>query len=188
MLRTLKLKHYHVPSSRHKIVATSKVLDRYEGETISIDSNGLTLSGIHGDQTRYSIFAPRNISSSLLVSITHHFNSDTHHDPSAQLHQALVDVNLAAVHDNNANLSPAKRELLKWHQCLAHISFANVQHLMRSGVLAKSESTRRLHHVACNLPPIKCSACVFAKQHLCSSPGTKTTAVSDRSGILRKMT
>ena len=112
---------------------------------------------------------------------------DTRHDPSAQLHQALADINLAAVHDDNANLSPAKREILKGHQRLAHISFAQVQHLMHlAGVLANTEPTRRLHRVACNLPPIKCSACVFAKQHLCSSPRTKTTAISDRSGILKK--
>jgi hypothetical protein len=158
MLRTLKLKHYHVPSSRHKIIATSEVLDRYQGETISIDSKGLTLSGIIGDPSRRAIFAPRNISSSLLVSIAHKYNSETPIDASKPFHEVMADVNLAAVHDDNVNLSPAERELLKWHQRLAHISFAKVQHLMRSGVLANTEATRRLHRVACNLPPIKCSA------------------------------
>jgi len=186
MLRTLKLKHYHVPSSKHKIIATSEVLDRYQGETISIDSKGLTLSGVIGDPSRCAIFAPRNISSSLLVSIAHKYNSETPIDAGKPFHEVMADVNLAAVHDDNVNLSPAERELLKWHQRLAHISFAKVQHLMRSGVLANTEATRRLHRVACNLPPIKCSACVFAKQRLRSSPGTKTTAVSDRQGILKK--
>ena len=143
----------------------------------------LTLSGVIGDTSRCAIFAPRNISSSLLVSIAHHYNSETPIDAGLPFHEAMADVNLASVHDDNVNLSPAERELLKWHQRLAHISFAKVQHLMRSGVLANTEATRRLYRVACNLPPIKCSACVFAKQRLHSSPGTKTTAISDRQGI-----
>jgi len=128
MLRTLKLKHYHVPSSRHKIIATSKVLDRYQGESISIHPTGLTLSGITGDPAQKPIFAPRNVSSSLLISIAHRYNGPTKLDPTCD--PSLPDVNLSTVSNDNLNLSPADKELLKWHQRLAHTSFSKVQHIM----------------------------------------------------------
>jgi len=76
-LRTLQLKTYHVPSSKHRIIATSEVLRQYEGETFSEDNNGLTLSGMNNNKFRRPIFAPRNKSSSLLVSITHHYGKNT---------------------------------------------------------------------------------------------------------------
>jgi hypothetical protein len=40
----------------------------------------------------------------------------------------------ATVSDANMNLSNAAKELLRWHQRLGHVSFARVQHLLRSGV------------------------------------------------------
>jgi len=128
MLRTLKLMHYHVPNSKHKIIATSEVLDRYEGETISITANGLTLSGIEADRAQRQFCPKKHVfKPSSLNCLPLQFE-----DPSASHHPELSNINLATIHNNNANLSPAKHELLKWHQRLAHISFAKVQHLMRS--------------------------------------------------------
>ena len=45
----------------------------------------------------------------------------------------------------NTNPGPAKKELLRWHNRLGHIGMWKVQFLMRTGVLATSEATRRLH-------------------------------------------
>eukprot|EP00979_Chaetoceros_neogracilis_P007261 scaffold1521_cov271-Chaetoceros_neogracile.AAC.69 len=215
-LRTLQLKTYHVPSSKHRIIATSEVLRQYEGETFSEDNNGLTLSGMINNKFRRPIFAPCNKSSSLLVSITHHYGKNTTYfdpDPESRTHQHRMDVseeednkviakfhkifkngiyfldlssiNISTVSNDNINLAPAEKELLRWHCRLAHISFAKVQHLMRAGSLANTEATRRLHCVACNLPPVKCSACLFAKQRTRSSPGTKHSTVKDKVGALR---
>ena len=219
-LRTLQLKTYHVPSSKHRIIATSEVLRQYEGESFSEDSDGLTLSGINNNQFRRAIFALRNKSSSLLVSITHHYGKNTTYfvsDPESRTDHHLKDVceekveklmdkfhkdedklnnsvfnvldlssiNISTVSNDNINLAPAEKELLRWHCRLAHISFAKVQHLMRAGSLANTEATRRLHRVTCNLPPVKCSACLFAKQRTRSSPGTKHSTVKDKVGALR---
>ena len=58
------------------------------------------------------------------------------------------------------NLDDAQKELLKWHDRLGHVSFRRVQFLMRMGILAKSEATRRLHAKACKLTYIPmCAAC-----------------------------
>ena len=83
-------------------------------------------------------------------------------------------------------MSNAEKELLSWHERLGHLGFAKIQFLMRSGLLASSESTRRLHRAAANLRPLKCAACIFAKQRSRSAPGMNRKLVQERAGILRK--
>ena len=65
---------------------------------------------------------------------------------------------------HNLNLSEAEKELLRWHQRLGHLAFKKVQYLMRTGVLATSELTKHLHHIACKAGPIKCAACACCVQ------------------------
>jgi hypothetical protein len=93
-----------------------------------------------------------------------------------------------AVSDINLNLTEAQKELLKWHQRLGHVSFAKIKHLLSTGALAKSESTRRLHRAAsassCLTP--KCAACLFAKQRRRPAPTGRVRTVSDREGVLRQ--
>ena len=47
--------------------------------------------------------------------------------------------NISAVSDENVNLSPAQKELLKWHFRLDYIWFVKFQHLLKLGALANSE-------------------------------------------------
>ena len=57
---------------------------------------------------------------------------------------------------------------------------------MRSGVLARSEASRRLQTAACKvIHPPKCAACLYGKQHKRTAPGQQTTAIRDRAGILK---
>ena len=70
------------------------------------------------------------------------------------------------------------------HQRLGHVAFKKVQNLMKTGVLAHSEQTRRLHRIACRLGPVKCAACQYAKQKARSAPGSTTKIQADRRGAL----
>jgi hypothetical protein len=93
---------------------------------------------------------------------------------------------IAITIDANANLSEPEKELLRWHARLGHLGFRKIQFLMRTGILSRSESTRRLQVAACKLSrPPKCAACQFGKQSQRPSPGQKTTAVKDRAGVLK---
>ena len=57
---------------------------------------------------------------------------------------------------------------------------------MRSGVLSRSEASKRLHTAACKITtPPRCAACLYGKQHRRATPGQTTTAVKDRAGILK---
>ena len=91
---------------------------------------------------------------------------------------------MPVVSDGNTNLSPAEKELLRWHQHLGHIAFKKVQQLMKSGVLAHSEATCCLHCIACRLPPVKCAACQYAKQRVRSIPGTATNVIQNCRGVI----
>jgi hypothetical protein len=58
---------------------------------------------------------------------------------------------------------------------------------MRSGVLAHTESTRRLHTAACKLTEFpKCVACKFGKQKCRATPGKKSSIVRDKEGALKQ--
>jgi len=98
------------------------------------------------------------------------------------LQSTIVTVNAA-----NINLSEPEKELLRCHCRLGHVSFRRVQFLMRTGVLSNNESSRRLHTAACKLAsPPKCAACQYGKKTRRPSPGTKTTVVQDRAGVLKR--
>ena len=61
-----------------------------------------------------------------------------------------------------------------------------VQFLMRTGVLATSEATRRLHATASKLTNLPlCSACQFGKQRRRPEPGKSTTVVREHDGALK---
>ena len=59
-----------------------------------------------------------------------------------------------------------------------------VQFLMRSGILATTQSSRRLHSAASTLTDLPlCAACQYGKQRRRTTPGTRSSLVVDRHGI-----
>ena len=90
------------------------------------------------------------------------------------------------MHSENHNLSVPEKELLCWHYCLGHLGFCRIQHLLHTGVLSHHASTCHLHTTACKInPPPCCAACLFGKQTCCPSPGTTTSIICDRAGVLK---
>ena len=179
MLRHLKLNAYHIPSSTSRLLSTSSLLKAYKNETITVDDCSLTLSGLPGEPTRRSIIA-YNDPVTLLPTTTGYKYNDIE-IPS----QKLANV-VHTVHTDNKNLTEAEKELLRWHYRLGHLSFRKIQHLMKTGALSHTSSTRTLHTAASKIStPPKCAACLFGKQVARSSPGKTTTVVKDRAGVLR---
>jgi len=60
---------------------------------------------------------------------------------------ALVSI-VNTVHEKNLNLTEAEKELLRWHYRLGHVGFKKVQFFLRSGVVSKTEESRRLQTAA----------------------------------------
>ena len=179
-LRMITVPAYYVPAIKVRLLSTTSLLQTYKDETITVEAHQLTLSGIEGDPTRGSVVARVNPQNNLPTSDA--YNSS---DPFKAA-EALV-ATISEVHASNHNLSETEKELLRWHYRLGHIGFKRIQFLMRTGVLAQTEASRRLQTAACKIiTPPKCAACQYGKQHLRSIPGkTPSTVVKDREHALK---
>ena len=178
-LRDLRLKCLFVPSCETRLLATQGLLERYPGEDIKLTNGLLVLSGKEGQAPPINISINPHTNLPVCVAI----------NQSAVCKGVQSLINLTTTtHTSNGNLTEAEKELLRWHCRLGHISLRRVQHLMRSGVLSHTESTRKLHSAACkiqfqHLP--KCSACLFGKQTTRKIPGKTSSVIKERSGILK---
>lgn len=179
-LRCLEMLGLYVPTSTVRLLSTSELLNIYEGETIQMDHNTLTLSGNSSIPERKSVLAHHDQSSHLPTTIAYNQSS------TQDIKSALFNV-MTTVSDSNQNLSAAEKELLRWHFRLGHLSFKKVQHLMRTGVLSSTESARNLQTAACKIAsPPKCTACMFAKQTTRPTKSIRHIAVKDTAGILKR--
>ena len=180
MLRHLKLKAYHIPTSTTRLLSTSSLLNTYKDETITVDARTLTLSGLKGDQSRTKVTVYNDPNTRLPTTVAYRYND------VVELNPALINI-VSTVNSENHNLIESEKELLRWHYRLGHLSFKKIQHLMRTGVLSNTESGRSLHTAASKIvQPPKCAACLFGKQVLRSNQAKTTTVVKDRAGVLRE--
>ncbi|KAI2498513.1 hypothetical protein MHU86_15973 [Fragilaria crotonensis] len=179
-LRMIKVPAFYVPGIKVRLLSTTSLLQTYQGETIKVESNRLTLSGVPGDSSRGAVMVLVNPQNNLPTSDA--FNGQ---DPFKAA-DALV-ATITEVHETNHNLSEAEKELLRWHYRLGHIGFKKIQFLLRTGVLSQTEASRRLHSAACKLTNLpKCAACQYGKQHRRPIPGsTPSTIIRDRTNILK---
>ena len=131
-------------------------------------------------RTRGPIEAPVNPSNNLPTSKLYSYEAT-----SRQATSFAAEV--TSVHQANANLSETEKELLRWHFRLGHLSFRRVQFLLRTGVLARSEGTRRLHTSASKLtsPPL-CAACQCGKQTRRPAPGVRQSQIKDTANVLTR--
>ena len=65
MLRDLNLKAYYIPDGKVRFISTSSLLQQYQGETISLNSENLVLSGKSDETTRKSVKVSIHPSSNL---------------------------------------------------------------------------------------------------------------------------
>ncbi|KAI2508102.1 hypothetical protein MHU86_6275 [Fragilaria crotonensis] len=147
----------------YKLKAKAKslglLLQTYPDETITIEPNRLTLSGVPNDVNRGPVTANVNPQNNLPTSEAYNAT-----DPFKAA-DALVSI-VNTVHERNLNLNEAEKELLRWHYRLGHVGFKKVQFILRSGVVSKTEESRRLQTAACRLTSFpKCAACQYGKQH-----------------------
>ena len=118
----------------------------YQDETVTVSHSHLELSG---SSTTTKVIVPISHTTSLPTSAPTAQESAVH-----ELHNVMT-----VTDEENRNLSPAEKELLRWHQHLGHIDFAKVKHFMISRVLASTAATSQLQSAACKLQhnPKMCS-------------------------------
>ena len=179
-LRLLKLPALYIPSSPQRLLSTTSLLQTYPDEEIKMDSQKAQLSGKKGDPTKAGVVAMVNPTNNLPTTVTYHYNDLE--SPTKELNNII-----ATVHKKNINLSESEKELMKWHNRLGHFTHRRIQGLMRSGVLAHTAETRRLHTATAKLrSPPPCAACMFGKQTTKPKPGRKTVIIQDQAGSTRQ--
>ena len=184
MLRTIKVKALYVPATKVRLLSTAGLLDAYPDETLQITRGKLRLSGANATAThtkRNPIEVRIAVSNNLPTSVGYG------QDAPGKAYQALA-ASINTVSNRNANLTDPDKELLRWHYRLGHIGMKRVQFLMRTGVLAHTESARRIQLAASrvNRTPM-CTACQYGRQTRRPARGsTNTAAVKDIAGALKK--
>jgi hypothetical protein len=133
MLRMLKLPAYYVPKTPVRLLSTTSLLQTYGGETIHMEPHQLTLSGDPNDFTRGAVVVHTDPSNNLPTCQIYSYG-----EPDRAVE--ALSTTLSVVSDENANLTEAQKELLRWHFRLGHLAFQKVQFLMRFGVLASSKN------------------------------------------------
>ena len=178
-LRSFKLPALYIPSATTRLLSTTSLLQSYSGELIQQTRRGMRLSGT-SDGQQNAVDATINPNNNLPTS------TGNSHGKVMEVANTLINT-VSTTAATNTNLGPAEKELLCWHNRLGHIGMQKVQFLMRTGVLATSEATRRLHAAASKLTNLHlCSACQFGKQCRRPEPGkTTTTVVRERDGALK---
>jgi hypothetical protein len=179
-LQILKVPAYHVPNIKVRLLSTTSLLQTYPDETITIEPNRLILSRVANESDRGPVTANVNPQNNLPTSEAYNTT-----DP-IKAADALVSI-VNTVHKQNLNLTEAEKELLRWHFCLGHVGLKKVQFLLRSGVVSKTEESRRLQTAACQLTSFsKCATCQYGKQHRRPIPGTMPlSVVKDRAHALK---
>ncbi len=157
-LRTIYTTAYYVPKSPVRLLSTGNLLRDLPGETISLDSQSCTLSGIKGDPERTPVQA-------YMCSVNNIPTSTCYRMEGIEEAGVALNTLTSVVSMENHNLDEKEKELLRWHYRLGHIGFKKVQFLMRTGILSFASSKRSLHQAAAKIKsPPKCAACQFGKQ------------------------
>ena len=184
MLRTLKVPALWVPEAQVRLLSTSSLLQTYPREKIVMENGKLRLSGYSNDPN-----ATKPVE--ILIEPSTNLPVGEAIDPNdygvKESNEPSAMSAMTTVSESNFNLSSSEKELLRWHQRLGHLAFRKIQFLMRSGVLAHSESIRRLQAAAAKLTlsPL-CAACQFGKQKRNAQPGKRSSVVKDREGVLKE--
>ena len=132
MLRTFKVPAYFVPKASIRLLSIPSLLQTYPSKIVNIASDFLLFKDAE-NETECGIkvtFDPKtNLPTSYILD--HHANSS----PEVQFNNLVTTTSAS-----NHNLGPAAKELLRWHHRLGHLDYRKIQFLLRTGVLAHSES------------------------------------------------
>lgn len=181
-LRTLKVKALLVPKASVRLLSISSLLAKYPDESVDMTAHHLLLSGA-GNSTGGPPCNPIEV----LVDPTNNLPTATAYASDIAPRVAMaMNASISATIRANHNISPAEKELLRWHFRLGHLSFRKIQFLMRTGVLAHSEGARRLQSNASKLTRAPmCAACQYGKQKRRPTPGKRSSVVKDRAGVMK---
>ena len=145
----LKLHALHVPETDVRLLSPQQLRQSYPG---------ITLMDIREDFLRIE-FPEGTIDCPMSDGNLPMINIVTSHDKK----EDIMALNACVMQEKNQNLSPAQKELLKWHSKLGHIDLRSVQRVMKAGSLGWSPLIKSASNVDLSKNPLICASCAFAK-------------------------
>jgi hypothetical protein len=91
-------------------------------------------------------------------------------------------MNLALMDAENQNLTGGQKLLLHWHHRFGHLNFPAVQRILRANPFLTPKFAAASK---CDLQPMKCSICEFAKGHWRAKKGSTAVPNDQRLGVLK---
>mmetsp|Transcript_15021 Transcript_15021/g.28265 ORF Transcript_15021/g.28265 Transcript_15021/m.28265 type:complete len:2300 (+) Transcript_15021:159-7058(+) len=167
---TLALRCYYVPDCQARLLSPQRLFNRQMGINgqfvVKEDCSLLEIDGHPTLELEYESTSHLPIA---LATNGRVRNSDE-----------KIQVNFCITDDSNQNLSPAQKLLLMWHFRFGHKNLPQVQSLLRLPVFQGSKYTAASRT---ELP--KCATCLYAKAHLKSTAGNKSTTNPSTDGALK---
>ena len=100
----------------------------------------------------------------------------------SQESESKLNATVCLTEEANANLTSSQKELLRWHYKLGHVSFRQIQWLIRNKKLSTIGSYKAVAN--CTIP--KCASCEFGKASRRPTRATKTQSKEDKELSLKK--
>ena len=93
--------------------------------------------------------------------------------------------------ETNQNLTPAQKELLRWHSKFAHMDLKRVQQVLKAGSVGWSPLVKAAANIDLNKTPLVCASCAYAKAKRKASRPKRTRApthstTNDKEKLLSK--
>jgi hypothetical protein len=169
----LKLRALHVPECQVRLLSPQQLRQEYP-EPISMMDIRKECVRIQFPEGAYD--CPLNESN---LPVMHVSPPDSIDDNMQALHACVME-------EANQNLTPAQKELLKWHAKFGHMDMRLVQRILKSGALGWSPLIKAASNCDLSKLPLICGSCAYAKAKRKSSR-PKTQRAPNSSPIKDKM-
>ena len=148
--KDLMLNAVHAPTCPERLLRPQQLMVECMPPPLSID---IRADSVVIEFQEGAVTCPENDSSLPVVTLATPTEIDTD----------LKALNACVLQEQNQNLTPAQKQLLKWHCKLGHLSLQRVQQLLRSGALGHNPLTKAAGRLNLDKSPLICGSCAFGK-------------------------
>ncbi len=159
----LKLQALHVPECDTRLLSPQQLRQNYPSKItlMDIEDECVRMTFPEGD-----FVCPYNDSNLPIMKLV----------PATDNEVDVLALNACVMAENNQNLSPSQKELLKWHCKFGHLDLKATQAILKSGAVGRSPLVMAASRLDLTKLPIVCASCAYAKAKRRSSRSKRTKA------------
>ncbi len=158
-MHVITLEAYYIPGANRRLLSPQQLLQHlhatnHQGQCrVELTADRLTFH-----QGSHQLYVEYDVANNLPVSYASKPMNE-------QLEMNVNELNACLTINQNANLSKAQKELLRNHFKFGHMDMQQIQEVLRTGALARSQDEKARHLAASKVEDLpKCAACPLPKQ------------------------